>query len=170
MSEIEDFDEDALEAQFDSGPDHANLKILPPYYFIGFFLIAFVLEIIIGTNLFRWEAQVILGFLLCGPAFLIFAWATHTMAQAGTPLSPDKPTVDIVETGPYAFSRNPVYLSYILLYLGLVILFDIVWGMALFIPLIVFVIKFVITPEEAYLTRKFKGDYKAYAARVRRWL
>jgi protein-S-isoprenylcysteine O-methyltransferase Ste14 len=170
MEDFEDFDDVALEAQFDSGPDHVNLKFLPPYYFVACFMTAIVLELVMGMNLFRWQASLIIGLLLIGPALILFAIAVQTLQNAKTSVSPDKPTTVVVEHGPYAFSRNPIYLALSLLYLGLVVLFDIVWGMVLFVPLIYCIIKLVIEPEETYLARKFRGEYSAYKARVRRWL
>ncbi len=85
-------------------------------------------------------------------------------------MSPDDPSLELLTHGPFAFSRNPLYLSYLTFYAGVVILFDILWGVLFFLPLFYCVAKYAVEPEEKYLKRKFKGDYGDYSARVRRWL
>jgi protein-S-isoprenylcysteine O-methyltransferase Ste14 len=97
-----------------------------------------------------------LGTLVFGLALALFAWAIVTMTQAGTNVPTNRPVTTIVESGPYRFTRNPIYLG---MFLGLV-------GLA-----IAFVVRYaVVAREEAYLDRKFGNVYRGYRSRVRRWL
>jgi protein-S-isoprenylcysteine O-methyltransferase Ste14 len=72
--------------------------------------------------------------------------------------------------GPYAFSRNPMYLSWVMLALGIVILVNSLWlGIASLAATLY--INFVTIPrEERDLQRRFESEYTTYRQRVRRWL
>lgn len=167
----DNFGEDGLpEIVFDHGPDHANLKVLPAYYVLGFMLTSIILEILWGGSFFRWQIQLIGGVSFMALAIALFIFSVRTFIALDTPISPDQPTTNIVESGPYKFSRNPIYISFAIFYLGFALLFDMIWAFLLFIPMMYCLIEFSIKPEEAYLSRKFKDDYKDYAAQVRRWI
>ena len=76
----------------------------------------------------------------------------------------------IVTSGPYRFSRNPMYVGMSLSCVGGALLIDSWWPilMAGFAAALVQIV--VITPEEQYLSQQFPGEYADYSSRVRRWL
>jgi protein-S-isoprenylcysteine O-methyltransferase Ste14 len=81
-----------------------------------------------------------------------------------------KPTTSIVSTGPYRFTRNPIYLSMTLLAVGIAVLANTIWILVMLAP-VLFVMQFlVIAREESYLTRKFGEEYLRYKSKVRRWI
>ena len=92
------------------------------------------------------------------------------MRRAGTNVNPRDPTTAIVVEGPFRFSRNPLYLSLILAYLGITLLVNALWPLLLLPPLLVVLHWGVIAREERYLEAKFGESYRVYKARVRRWL
>jgi protein-S-isoprenylcysteine O-methyltransferase Ste14 len=103
-------------------------------------------------------------------ALVLFAWAIATMTRAGSNVPTSLPTTTIVETGPYRFTRNPIYLGMFLGLVGLAIAFDSLWLLAMLVPF-AFLIRYgVVAREEAYLEGKFGDVYSHYRARVRRWL
>lgn len=102
--------------------------------------------------------------------FALGIWAVATIRRAGTRVEPYKPTTAIVETGPYGFTRNPIYSGMLLGQIGLAIGFDNLWILAMLVPLYLVLRYGVIAREEAYLERKFGAFYLGYIARVRRWL
>lgn len=103
-------------------------------------------------------------------ALALFAWAIVTMTSAGSSVPTNLPTAAIVESGPYRFTRNPIYLAMLLGLIGLAIAFDTLWLLATLVPFAL-VIRFgVVAREEAYLERKFGDAYRGYQLRVRRWL
>jgi protein-S-isoprenylcysteine O-methyltransferase Ste14 len=80
------------------------------------------------------------------------------------------PTTAIVESRPYRFTRNPIYLGMFLGLIDLAIAFDNLW-LLLRLMLFALVIRYdVVAREEAYLERKFRDVYGGYRSRVRRWL
>lgn len=94
----------------------------------------------------------------------------RALARARTPLDPRKPTTAIVTAGAFRFSRNPIYLSLLLLYLGIASLINALWIFLLALPLVVVLQRGVVEREERYLERKFGDEYMVYKNRVRRWM
>lgn len=96
--------------------------------------------------------------------------AAGLFRQLGTNVPPSQPTTLIATTGPYRWTRNPMYLGMALVYAGLAIGFDGPIALAL-LPLVLIAIQTqVIAREERYLEAKFGDDYRRYKAGVRRWL
>ena len=91
------------------------------------------------------------------------------MRNNNTPLDFNKPTTVMVTKGPFRFTRNPLYLSLLMLFLGIAILVNSLW----FLPflLCMFIIFNGITKkEESYLEDVFGDEYVKYKNNVRRWL
>ena len=73
----------------------------------------------------------------CWPSGLgLGAWSFRTFARHKTPPGPWAPTVALVQDGPYGFSRNPIYLSFALEYLGFSCIFNYLAARILFIPVV----------------------------------
>ena len=100
----------------------------------------------------------------------LMASAMGLFKKAGTAIPPWEPTTALVTTGVYRFSRNPIYLSVVLIYVGLSLLFAWGWALLLLVPVLVILQLAVIRREEAYLERKFGASYLRYRESVRRWL
>ena len=90
--------------------------------------------------------------------------------RAGTDVRPERPTTALVTTGPFRVSRNPLYISQTLVYLGVAVAAESFWALALLVPTLAVIRVGVIAREEIYLERKFGDAYRSYKARVRRWL
>ena len=95
-----------------------------------------------------------------------------TFRQAGTTVDPRVPTrsARLVVSGVYRFSRNPMYLGFLLVLCGWGWYLGNVLSLALIPSFIVFINRFQITPEERVMRRRFAASYPHYAASVRRWL
>lgn len=110
-----------------------------------------------------------------GAAFVVIAIALFSYSVAkfwavGTPVPARKPTTVIVRTGPYRFSRNPIYLAFSLLQLGIAIWLNSLWLLGTLVGAVALIHYVVIRKEEQYLERKFGAEYLAYKTTVRRWL
>ena len=103
-------------------------------------------------------------------ALALFAWAIATITRAGSNVPTNRPTISIVDTGPYRFTRNPIYLGMMLALVGLAIAFDSLWPLVMLVPFALVIRYGVVAREEAYLERMFGEVYRRYRARVRRWL
>jgi protein-S-isoprenylcysteine O-methyltransferase Ste14 len=111
-----------------------------------------------------------LGAALFVLALALFAWAVVTMTGAGTNIPTNRPTTAIVESGPYRFTRNPIYLGMVLGLIGLSVAFDNFWLLVTLVPFWLVIRYGVVAREEAYLERRFGDVYRGYRSRVRRWL
>jgi protein-S-isoprenylcysteine O-methyltransferase Ste14 len=111
-----------------------------------------------------------LGVMVFGFALALFAWAIVMMTRSGTNVPTNQPTTTIVGSGPYRFTRNPIYLGMFLGLIGLAIAFDTLWLLLMLVPFALVIRYGVVAREEAYLDRKFGEVYRSYRSRVRRWL
>jgi protein-S-isoprenylcysteine O-methyltransferase Ste14 len=102
--------------------------------------------------------------------FALAIWAIVTIRKAGTNVETVKPTTTIVASGPYRFTRNPIYVGMFLGQTGFAIGFNSLWLLATLVPFYVVIRYGVVAREESYLERKFGGVYPHYKSRVRRWL
>lgn len=89
---------------------------------------------------------------------------------AGTNVEPYKPSTMLVTSGPYRFTRNPIYLGFLTLYTGLCAIFALEWGILLLPFLWLALDRMVVAKEEDYLSRKFGDAYTHYLTHTRRWL
>lgn len=133
-------------------------------------LTGFLLEVLFPRPLFESALGRWVGGLLVALSFGIAIWGRRTLEGAGTTVNPYGSTSRIVITGPYRFSRNPLYLAINVGYLGVAFLMNSLWTLLLLVPLLVIMQVGVIAREERYLEVKFGDEYRAYRARVRRWL
>ncbi len=90
--------------------------------------------------------------------------------RSKTTIVPIRPAEALVLSGPYRYTRNPMYVSLALLTIACGLLLATWWPVVLLLPTLVIVQLFVILPEERYLRRRFGTAYEAYTRRVRRWL
>jgi protein-S-isoprenylcysteine O-methyltransferase Ste14 len=111
-----------------------------------------------------------LGAMVFVLALALFAWAIVTVTRAGSNVPTNRPTTSIVESGPYRFTRNPIYLGMVLGLIGLAVAFDNLWLLMMLVPFALVIRYGVVAREEAYLERKFGDVYRGYRSRVRRWL
>ncbi|HDS1779849.1 TPA: isoprenylcysteine carboxylmethyltransferase family protein [Pseudomonas putida] len=117
----------------------------------------------------RW-LLVATGALLFAAGAVMMLAAAGLFRRLGTNIPPSRPTTLIATTGPYRWTRNPMYLGMALVYAGIAVCFDGAIALAL-LPLVLIVIqRQVIAREERYLEAKFGDDYRRYKAKVRRWL
>lgn len=97
-------------------------------------------------------------------------WAVSRLRRAQTTLDPHGGTTAIVTDGPYRFTRNPIYVSYLCLLTGFPLVLDSPWGLLLAPLLILNMDRLVIEYEEAYLARQFGAEYLEFKSRVHRWV
>lgn len=150
--------------------DSPDVIAPPPLVFLSGLVCGGILTWFFEYPLLPDGLAVLLGNLLFLSGIGVIAVAFIQMRTAKTNIQPWKPTTAIIETGLYGYSRNPIYLALILVYLGLSLLVNSVWFLP-FLPIIILVIHFgVILPEERYLDEKFGQDYRTYKKRIRRWI
>jgi protein-S-isoprenylcysteine O-methyltransferase Ste14 len=150
-------------------PDHAQVRILPPFVFFGHLAAALLLGWFIRLPVPVPFLVRFLGVLIVLGG-LALAWsAGRAIAAAHTPLDPYQPVTALVIQGPYRFTRNPFYLSFLAALIGLPLALGTYWGLLMSPVMIVLMTQLVIRYEEIYLEQKFGQDYLNYRANVHRW-
>ena len=139
--------------------------------------IIFLCAILLGIALSRaWPLHFVspsvrlFGPIITACAVVLFLLSYREFRRAGTSVQGSKRSTVIVRTGPYRFSRNPIYLSFILFVLGLSLWLNSLWLLVTLVPAIGIMAAVVIPREEKFLDRTFGDQYSSYKASVRRWL
>ena len=110
----------------------------------------------------------LLGVALVVASVLLFGLSVQRFRTVGTPVPARKPTTAIVRTGPYRFTRNPIYLAFSLLQLGIALWVG-SWWLVATLAVALAIIHYVVVPrEERYLEARFGAEYRDYKAAVRR--
>jgi protein-S-isoprenylcysteine O-methyltransferase Ste14 len=115
-----------------------------------------------------WLSAIGVVILAAGAAVFWWGMATFTRAQTGIMLQ--SPARRLVTAGPYRWTRNPMYVGFVAMYLGLALLMNSVWPLVLLPAVIISLEVIVITREERYLRSVFGPAYEEYCRRVKRWI
>lgn len=158
----------------DAGMRSPGVPFPPPLVYVAAFLAGLALERWVwrlrpGGGEFR-AAFVAAGWAGVAAGLALAGWGLVTFLRARTAVIPNRPAARLVTSGPYRFSRNPMYIGLGTLYLGLALVFDVGWPLVLFPMAVITLFLLVVRREERYLAHAFREEYAAYARRVRRWL
>ncbi len=154
-----------------SVPEAANLGIVrPPLVYLSSIALGLVLHFARPMPLLPGGVSPLLGGLVILLAIGLFVSAVRTFRTAGTPVPGNRPTTTIVRRGPYRFSRNPIYLAFSLLQLGIAFWVNSLWLVITLLAAVALMSLVVIPKEESYLERRFPSEYPPYKASVRRWI
>ncbi len=148
--------------------DAPQVIMLPPVILLLAVTAGIVLDWVFPMNMghgWGWP-----GLLLLGGGMAVIIRCRRLFEDAGTNIRPDQPTNVIIEDGPYKYSRNPIYLGFLVCFAGLALLADAPVMLLILAPLYYILDRHVIMPEEIYLEDKFGEVYLSYKRRVRRWI
>jgi len=145
---------------------------IPPILYAGFWVAGFHLQLVLPLAQLPvgWPGRLALGLPLVAASVAIPWAATVAFWQKKTPMYPVRPVTAVVTAGPFRYTRNPWYLSAVLLYAGVGLVANAPWVLALAPFLVLVLDRVVIAREERYLARRFGAEYLAFKGRVRRWL
>ncbi len=144
--------------------------VRPPIAFACSLLSGLVLDRIWPLALTSSGVQESAGALLVAASIALFARSAREFRKFETPVPSSRPSTTVVRTGPYRFSRNPIYLAFMLLQVGVGLWAGNGWLLVLLVPTLALISRGVIDREEQYMTEKFGEDYLRYRRSVRRWL
>ena len=151
-------------------PDNANVIAPPPLIYLSAMAIGALIHISFPIRLLPRTPALCLGVLLMAVSLPIAVSGFRALARAKTAVDPRKPSTAIVNYGAFRYTRNPLYISLTLLYLGIASLINSLWILILVFPLLSVIQKGVIEREERYLEKKFGEEYLRYKRRVKRWI
>jgi protein-S-isoprenylcysteine O-methyltransferase Ste14 len=151
-------------------PDNPGVAAPPPLLYSGALATGLLVNRLFPSPSLPRGLSRVLGWPLILSGLTIGSLAFREMKRAGTNVDPREPATAVVTDGPYRFTRNPLYLSMTLIYVGITALANAL-APVLLLPVVLHLMRRgVIEREERYLERKFGEEYLSYKARVRRWL
>ncbi len=150
--------------------DHAQVMVPPPLIFLGYLIGALVVNWVVPFPEPWTFALRIVGGAMAIAGFFLAGSAISQMRKVHTSPDPRHAVTALVIGGPYRFTRNPIYLGFLLIYLGFSMAAGTLWGWLGSPFLIWSVTNSVIQPEEVYLENKFESQYREYRSHVRRWI
>jgi protein-S-isoprenylcysteine O-methyltransferase Ste14 len=153
-----------------SSSDNPQVLILPPLLYGVALAAGFLMQWLAPRPILSSTARYWAGGVLLASGVLLAIWGRRVMEQAGTNVNPSLPTTAVVATGPFRFSRNPLYVALTLIYVGLALLANALWVLMLIVPVLLVMHYGVVRREEIYLDTKFGDAYRSYRSRVRRYL
>ena len=152
--------------------DGAAVRFPPPFVYLGavavggllhVFVFALPVDLPLALRMGLGVATALFGVALVAAAIGLFR-------RTGQDPKPWESTPEIISTGIYRFTRNPMYVGMALLQASIGITWGNGWILALVPVVLVTIYTIAIRHEEAYLERKFGSTYLDYKHSVRRWL
>ncbi|MGH2571643.1 MAG: methyltransferase family protein [bacterium] len=153
-----------------SGKDVPGVVAPPPVLLLGAILVGVGIQRLAPIPLVPGGAPAAIGALVVAASLALAAASIREFRRAGTAFETRKPATALVTRGPYRRTRNPIYLAFLCLQLGIALLANSAWIAAMIAPLAAVLHVGVILREERYLSRRLGPAYDAYRASVRRWL
>jgi protein-S-isoprenylcysteine O-methyltransferase Ste14 len=157
----------------DGGEQHEGVAAPPPpLIYLGFLIVGLILNLFYPLSFSSSGTIVLLilglGIVACG--LVVGSSGLMAMRRVGVSPIPWKQPAKLVTDGPFRFSRNPLYVSLTLMYLGISIALNNLWPLMLLAFAIAIVDRGVILQEERFLEKTFGEEYLSYKMRVRRWI
>jgi protein-S-isoprenylcysteine O-methyltransferase Ste14 len=150
--------------------DSPGVIAFPPLLYLGFFFIGLLVHWLVPVQPLPVAYARGVGLFLLAVSLVLTVWAIATFRRSGTNVLPSNPALAVVTRGPYRWTRNPMYLAFAVVYVGLSLLIPALAPLVL-LPLLLALVEWgVIRREERYMAAKFGEPYLAYKAQVRRWL
>jgi protein-S-isoprenylcysteine O-methyltransferase Ste14 len=152
--------------------DHARVTIPPPLTLVVSLILGLLLHQVFPVGMM--SASLPIRLLIAAPLLLGYGvlnfLSIRLMLAGGTALVPHRSTTAVISEGPFSLTRNPLYLSVLMLYAGIAVLVNEVWMLCLLPVMLVALDRGAVIHEEEYLERKFGDQYLEYKRRVRRWI
>jgi len=155
---------------------HPGVNFPPPFYFVLGFLAGWLLHravplFVPGTGSVGGNVGMrAVGWILIAVGVALVIWAQFTFRRHRTTVIPRRPASAMVTDGPYNFTRNPMYISFTLVYVGAALITHILWPIVLLPIVLSLLTVFVIRREERYLDDAFGAEYAEFRRKVRRWV
>ncbi|HUE37040.1 MAG TPA: isoprenylcysteine carboxylmethyltransferase family protein [Candidatus Acidoferrum sp.] len=150
--------------------DSPDIISCPPLVYLGALGLGLLMDWLFPAHWLLSESWQVAGGILGATGTVIGFWGVHAFHRAGTNVRPDRPVTALVTSGPFRYSRNPLYIALTVIYLGISLTGGSLWPLATLIPALTVVQCKIVRREEQYLESRFGNAYRAYKAQVHRWI
>lgn len=144
-----------------------------PVHFVAAFAAGALMQHLLGLPLApeaARQALYVIGTVLADAGLVLAVWSFALFARQRTTIIPAHTPAQLILRGPFRFTRNPIYVAQVLAYVGLALMLDLPWTLALLAAPVLALQRAIIPFEEARLRARFGADYERYRATVPRWL
>lgn len=166
---VHDSEHDVSSGQPETGVANPGL-IRPPFVYLGAIGLGLLVHLFWQVPWLPDSVGMPIGVVVVLGAGVLFISAVRTFRKANTPIPGNRSTTAIVRSGPYGFSRNPIYLAFTLFQVGLAAWINSLAVLLTLLPALALMVLVVIPREERYLEARFPSEYLPYKRAVRRWL
>jgi protein-S-isoprenylcysteine O-methyltransferase Ste14 len=149
------------------GPD---VRVPPPLVYAAPLAAAWAVDRLLPWRMpgSRWRTGAGIALLVAGQ--VVSTAGVRTFRKAGTSVIPRRSASAMVTTGPYVYTRNPMYLGMTVSYVGGSLLLGTWWAPLVLPGVVAFVDRNVIRREEAHLRNRFGDEYEQFSRHTRRWI
>jgi len=150
--------------------DKAGVLIFPPLLYLLVLSTGIIVSYFFPQHFINFSIAMPIGIIFSITGITTLILAATLFRKNKNPVNPSGSTQLIICSGIYKYTRNPMYLSLTLIFIGISIITNSWFSFVLLLPLLLICQKGIIEREEKYLTRKFGDEYLKYKAKVRRWI
>ena len=150
--------------------DRPRVLAPAPLIVLPVFVLGWILELLVPLNLLEAPSRWLWGGSLLVLSVAIAVSTLREFRRSSTPFDATKQATTLVTSGLFRYSRNPGYVSMVLLAAAVGIVTDGIWVLLLLVPAVVVLHYGVVLPEERHLQAVFGDDFGVYRSAVRRWL
>jgi len=149
-----------------------ELKVIPVIQVFIALVLMYILEKALPSLSYAFQYSLFVSWLIFALAMVIGLLAVYCFRQHKTTVDPSGPekASQVVDSGIYAYSRNPMYLALVLVLISVAVYRQNVISFSVIPLFILYITKYQILPEERALTSLFGEEFKAYCLKVKRWL
>jgi len=143
---------------------------LPPVWLVGFIVLVWVQVWLWPAARWHIPGAGILGTIVFWAGIALMAWAIVSFRRHRTSVVPHQMPARIITTGPFALSRNPIYLGDLMVLAGVVLghgAYVMIWTVPLLGAILA---RRFIAPEEGRMKENFGADFAKYTQKTGRWL
>lgn len=150
--------------------DNPGVIMFPPLLYTLALALGVLISFLFPYKFLSNTIAVSFGFILSIIGVVLLFNAARAFVKSKTNVDPRRSTFLIISHGIYRFTRNPMYLGFTLIFIGISFLTSSWFSFILIIPLLIIVQRGIVEREEKYLEKKFGKEYINYKVKVRRWL
>ena len=172
MTDKKDDTEDKKEVVKEKSKEVISYYLKEPYIPFGICIIlSLLLNEFVSLSFFPWFISLYVGLAFMVLGLFMFRWALKHMNLNGETWSPlHIESRTLIVFGPYHYSRNPMFLSLVLLYIALFFFLNNLWGFIMLLPLIALLNRYVIKPREKMFSQTYAETYDDYHSKTSRWI